>query len=290
MAHPRRASVALALVLPILGGACRRAPPATEGYAITDDSVRIYYRVVGSGDETVLVPVASLHGASLDALARGRRLVLYDHRGRARSDSVPRGRISLDHQFRDIEAVRRAVGTERFALIGWSGMGMELFVYTLRHPDRVTRLVQLTPVPPRQDPYFNLMVQDRIARIDTAAYRAVEARQQAGAYAAEAEYCRALSAVTAPATFADPGAAPRAPDVCAFPNEWPSRLGAFFNVFLESLGAYDWRPELARVTVPRLVIHGARDNIPLDGSREWVAGQPAARLLVVPDAAHWPHY
>lgn len=38
------------------------------------------------------------------------------------------------------------------------------------------------------------------------------------------------------------------------------------------------------------MIHGARDSIPLDGSREWVAGQPNARLLLVNGAGHWPHY
>jgi pimeloyl-ACP methyl ester carboxylesterase len=47
---------------------------------------------------------------------------------------------------------------------------------------------------------------------------------------------------------------------------------------------------LPKVVIPRLVIHGERDNIPLDASREWVAGQPNARLLVVPGSGHWPHY
>jgi pimeloyl-ACP methyl ester carboxylesterase len=38
------------------------------------------------------------------------------------------------------------------------------------------------------------------------------------------------------------------------------------------------------------VIHGERDNISLAGSKEWVAGQGQARLVVIPGAGHWPHY
>jgi pimeloyl-ACP methyl ester carboxylesterase len=38
------------------------------------------------------------------------------------------------------------------------------------------------------------------------------------------------------------------------------------------------------------VIHGELDNIPLESSREWVAGLPEARLLLVPRSGHWPHY
>jgi hypothetical protein len=71
-----------------------------EGYAVTPDSVRLWYRVVGEGKETVLAPVAVYHGTQLDGLATGRRLVLYDPRGRGRSDPVSPAKVSLDHSKR----------------------------------------------------------------------------------------------------------------------------------------------------------------------------------------------
>jgi pimeloyl-ACP methyl ester carboxylesterase len=262
-----------------------------EGYAITPDSVRLWYRVVGEGKETVLAPVAVYHGTQLDGLAIGRRLVLYDPRGRGRSDFVSPARVSLDQQIRDIETIRKAVGADRVALIGWSGLGMELFVYALRHPDRVTRLVQLAPVPPRRDPYMQGMMADRQARTDSSAWAALQARKARGEFDAdEARWCRELGRVTRPASFGDVRFMREVPDVCGLQNEWPSRLGPYFDALLGSFGAFDWRPQLSKVRVPRLVIHGERDNIPLDGNKEWVAGQPAARLLVIPGAGHWPHY
>jgi pimeloyl-ACP methyl ester carboxylesterase len=77
-------------VLLALAACGRPAPVTTEHYLTTADSVRLYYRTVGVGDETVIVPLAEFHGIRLDDLARHRRLVLYDPRGRGRSDSRPR--------------------------------------------------------------------------------------------------------------------------------------------------------------------------------------------------------
>lgn len=55
-------------------------------------------------------------------------------------------------------------------------------------------------------------------------------------------------------------------------------------------GDFDWRSSLERVSIPRLVIHGDRDNFPVEGAREWVAGRPNARLLVLRGVGHWPQY
>jgi proline iminopeptidase len=263
-----------------------------EEFAVTSDSVRIFYRVVGSGTQTVLAPHAHLHGTRLDALASdGRRLVLYDQRGRGRSDSVPAGKISLNHLFLDVEAVRQAVGSDSVALIGWSGAGMELFVYTLRHPGRVTRLVQLAPVAPRWVPYAESLMTSRQARTDSAAAARLSARVRAGEFTGnEAGLCRARAQVYTPVSFGDTSLARLAPDVCEWRNEWPSRIGAFFGALLGSIEGMDWRGDLARVRVPRLVLHGELDNTPLAGNCEWVTGHPSARLSVVPGAGHWPHY
>jgi proline iminopeptidase len=253
--------------------------------------VRLWYRIVGQGSETVLIPVGLFHGTRLDGLAKGRRLVLYDPRGRGRSDSVSPDKVSLENQIRDIETIRKVVGAERTAVIGWSGLGMEMFVYALRHPNRVTRLIQLAPVPPRADPYMQGMMADRRSRTDTATLNALHARRDRGEFDGdEAAWCRELKRVTTAASFGDVIYAREAPDVCQFRNEWPSRLSPYFEALLGSFGAFDWRPELSRVKIPRLIIHGERDNISLAGNKEWAAGQPHARLLVIRGAGHWPHY
>lgn len=269
------------------------APLAQEDHwLVTPDSVRLYYRVVGQGPETVIVPLALFHGKRLDPLARSRRLVLYDPRGRGRSDPVPPEKVSLEHNLRDLEAVRMAVGAEDAALIGWSGLGMELFVYTLRHPERVTALVQLAPVAPRWVPWSDSLGADRARRTDSTQLAALRARETRGDFRdAPAEHCRARARVFTPTTFGDSSKIRLAPDVCVYPTEWPDRIGGYFGALMKSIQGFDWTDSLEKVSkIPRLVIHGARDNTPLAGNREWVTGQPNARLLVVEGAGHWPHY
>jgi proline iminopeptidase len=266
-------------------------PTIAEGYAVSPDSVRLFYRVVGEGEETVLAPFALFHGEALDGLARGRRIVTYDPRGRGRSDSVPPERVSLDLLLGDLETVRRAVNAERVAIIGWSGGGMEMFVYAMRNPSRVSRLVQLAPVAPRFLPYGPQMMADRAQRTDTVALAALRVRDRAGEFATDpAARCRAQRAIDTPPTFADASRWTLAPEVCQYPNEFPERLGVYFNALFQSFGEFDWRDSLPGVTIPRLVIHGAADNTPLEGNREWVTGQPNARLVVIQGAGHWPHY
>ncbi|HEX8263037.1 MAG TPA: alpha/beta hydrolase [Allosphingosinicella sp.] len=276
---------------PLLSAGELRSLPVAEGEALTPDGVRLHYRVAGTGDAVVIAPFALYHGRSLDPLARGRRIVTYDPRGRGRSAAVPPAKVSLDALLVDLDTVRRAVGAERVAIIGWSGAGMETFVYAMRHPGRVTRLVQLAPVAPRFVPYGAQMMADRRTRTDAAAMATYEDRVRSGAFAGKPEeQCRESNAVSVPPLLADSARAALIPDVCASPNEHPDALAAYFGALFSSIDGYDWRGSLASVTIPRLIIHGERDNIPLAGSEEWVMGQPNARLRVIAGAGHFPAY
>ena len=59
-------------------------------------------------------------------------------------------------------------------------------------------------------------------------------------------------------------------------------------MLLPSFGDYDWRDDLQDLKVPRLVIHGREDGIPLSGAEAWVTGYAEARLLVLSPSGHFP--
>jgi pimeloyl-ACP methyl ester carboxylesterase len=261
-----------------------------EGYVTAEDGTRLFYKTIGDGAEQVLVPVGLLLEEALRPLAKdGRRLVFYDPRGRGRSDSPDTLRISLDHQISDVEAIREGLGIERMALIGWSGLGMEMVVYAMRHPDRVTRIVQVAPVAPRNTPHNERAYAERASRIDQEAAARLEKRRARGEFAGDpAGYCRAQAALNRGASFADPARAAEVPDVCGYPNERVENLGPLFRALLGSFDDYDWRDDLEALDVPRLVIHGVDDAFPVEGSQEWVAGHASARLIVLEDAGHFP--
>jgi pimeloyl-ACP methyl ester carboxylesterase len=78
----------------------------------------------------------------------------------------------------------------------------------------------------------------------------------------------------------------RSEEMCDAP---PAALRNRFVVVLavfESLGDWDFRPLLARIKVPALVVEGEKTNVPLDATRAWAASLPNARLLLISNAGH----
>jgi proline iminopeptidase len=275
-------------------GAARPAPfEVREAYALTPDGVRLWYRVAGTGHETIVVGAANYMQSAFDALVTpSRRVVTYDIRGRGRSDSVTAAQTGIvEFDAADIDVIRQAVGADTVAVIGWSGVALGVFQYAWRYPEHVSRFVLLTPVGPRWVPWWDDMRTSAAAKVDTAAQRALTARVEAGEFARdEAGLCRLSARLGLRTNWPDSTQWHLAPDVCDSPNELPGRYGVFVPRLLAKLGKYDWRADIPRVRAPWLVIHGELDNPPLAGSREWVAGAPNGRLLVLRGAGHWPHY
>jgi proline iminopeptidase len=289
--------IACLAILPPAASCASGAPPdafvsfATDsGFVSADDGARLFYRTLGSGATDIVVPLGFYLEEALSPLAApDRRLVFFDPRARGRSDAGDRSLLSLDRQVADLDAVRRGLGIDSMVLIGWSGLGMETAVYAMRHPDRVIRLVQLAPVAARDDPHNANAYRARGTRTDTAAFALVRRRRQSGDLADdEAAYCRALRDVTSRPSLADPAHLAALPDVCRHPNEYPDSLALVFPSLVGSFRGYDWRGDLPRLTMPRLVVHGRLDAFSLEGSREWVPAGANARLLVIENAAHFP--
>jgi len=130
----------------------------------------------------------------------------------------------------------------------------------------------------------------RSEQVDASAIEALDRRADAGEFAESPEaYCRLRNALTDPSNFVDARFVSQIPDVCALENEWPVNLWPYFGALLPSFGDYDWRDELEDLRMPRLVIHGREDGIPLSGATAWVAGYPEARLVVLSPSGHFPY-
>src|SRR5262245_24186219 len=269
-------------------------PPSqelSEGFVTVEPGVRLHYRKVGSGKNVVIVPMGSWLEGPMASLAReDRTLVFYDTRGRGRSDLVRPSNVSFANELSDLDAVRRHFGFEKVALMGWSHYGMMTTVYAIQNPGRVTRVVQITPGGPRSDPYLAEGMQEIRARVDGRAYSAFEARQKAGDFAGNpAEECRARNAVMRPAFFGDASAISKMTfDACAYATEWASNQDPWWGALFGSMVPWDYGKDARASKVPRLVIQGEKDFIPMAASRDWAAGNPEARLVVIAGVGHHP--
>jgi proline iminopeptidase len=61
------------------------------------------------------------------------------------------------------------------------------------------------------------------------------------------------------------------------------------RVVMGDYGDWDLRDRLRTLNVPTLVVHGEQESIPMDLVEEWVTALPNARLVRVPNAAHFAY-
>ena len=102
---------------------------------------RWYPYSVGLHTSSAVGPVQCMTPrAGFAGLSKNHLFVRYDGRGFGLSDRNVED-FSLDARVRDLEAVVDALGLERFALYGISAGGPTAIAYTVRHPERVSRLI-----------------------------------------------------------------------------------------------------------------------------------------------------
>ena len=288
---PRWILAATAAVL-ALTGLSRTGIPISEGYVDGAGGVRLFYRRIGHGPRTVIFlhggPGSNLEGGGpdLEPLAGAGSLILYDQRGGGRSELVKDPKLlTAEEHVRDLEAIRRAFGLEQVSLVGLSwGAGLAA-LYAAEHPARVERLLLLSPMPPARSPFANDRLEALGAHLDARRERRLIAADQF-ATASDAELpdlCRQLDDIGSELKFGEERTRWTRGDVCryapdALRNQWRAR-----SATLQSLGDWDFRPVLRRLPMPILVVEGEKTNLPLRGTREWVAAAPRARLLLVPD-------
>jgi proline iminopeptidase len=288
----------LLMVVPAPAAAKRHPTKVQEGYAPGADGVRLfYYRKVRNGSDVVIFlhggPGASMHdgGYEIQPVAKGHSLIMYDQRGGGRSEIITDpARLTAEDHVRDLEALREDFKIQKFSLIGLSwGAGLAA-LYASEHPEHVSRVIFLAPLPPARVPFLQQRVEHTNAALT--AQEVARVREIMGLYASASDQeaislCREqFRIIEKPYRFRPSSSDSSPPDVCNVP---PAAIRNFWIVnaaVFKSLGNYDLRPKLASIKVPALVIEGAKSVVPLDATIEWSRAAPNARLLLIPGAGH----
>ena len=270
------------------------AQDVTEGFVKAGDGVELYYVKAGSGAQTVILPARLFTFEDFRWLAERYTLISYDMRNRGRSSRVEDlAKISLQADVADLEAVRRHFRVEKFHTIGYSYLGLMVMLYTLEHPERVERVVQLGPVALKLSTEYRpeYVATDRQEVIDRhGGARLRELRAQNYHTTHPREYCEEEWRVVRFMLVGDPDRVERmGPGLCDLPNEWPVNLARHMERhFGGSVLKLDVpRERAAQLQQPVLTIHGTKDrNAPYGAGRDWAYLLPNGRLLTVQDAAH----
>ncbi|HEX4742781.1 MAG TPA: alpha/beta hydrolase [Caulobacteraceae bacterium] len=266
------------------------AEPATRRVRTADG--QIGYQVLG--DARSALPVIVVNGGPglshaylmmndlWPKIAKGRTVVLYDQRGTGASKAMRAGALqTMEAQVADLEAVRSALGLERFALVGDSFGGMIAMAYAAAHPEHVAKLVLSDSAAPSWKSMVHLLPQ-AFPDIE-ASDEAEEARLGAGSEAAARASLRAHFSMI----FYSP----------AKRDAYMARMGDLgfepevSQAVSKATADLDLTPKLAAFSFPTLVITGRYDmNVaPLTAWR--IAHEiPHARMVVFEKSGHLPAY
>jgi proline iminopeptidase len=287
-------------VLLALGCAAPAYSQPREGFVRAGDGTKLFYKIEGTGPQ-VLVVVHGGPGGSLESvrpdferLAEGRTIIYYDQRGNGRSDLVDDERVGIEHQVADLEAVRRHFRLEKMALLGNSWGGFLISAYAAAHPERIERLILDVPAPPRLQQLAQMAgeidrrVEQRMSEADRERigdlYRAWQDSDD------PMPACKAFYGAILLAYAYDPQNIPAIKgNLCNGPVEGVRRQQLVNKAIWRSLGEFDYREAVHKVTAPVLVIHGVADVIPAEGSEDWAKSFPNSRLLLVQRAGHLVH-
>jgi proline iminopeptidase len=290
----------LCVALSLCAAAAAQTGDPTEGYFVTPDNVKIFYKIEGRGSETLVAvhggPGNSLESirADFEPLAKGRRVIYYDQRGQGRSELLSDGtKLGYEQHVADLEALRVHFKLDRMTLIGNSWGGLLISLYAVAHPDRVERMVLDSPASPLKG--FLDDMDDEISRRMAKLYKPEQLARTRAIGRPDAwlkakdpvAICREFyMTVLRTYTYSQTLDGNFKGDVCAGGPESVRQQPTTRSHVWRSLGDYNLMPKLGVVKAPVLVIHGAADVISLKSSEFWAFGYPNARLLVIEKAGH----
>ncbi|WP_405017309.1 alpha/beta hydrolase [Kitasatospora sp. NBC_00070] len=252
------------------------------------DGTVLTYHQSGHGAPLVCLPGGPMRDSAyfgdLGGLDAHRTLIRLDLRGTGDSavPADPAG-YRCDRQVDDVEALREHLGLDTFDLLAHSAAGDLAALYAARHPERISRLVLVTPAAGSLG-----LGEEPDDRAAAAALTAGEPWHPAALAALEATKQGVFDfAGFAPLIYGRWGAAEQEHVAQRATQAHPELAGLYY-----ADGAFDpeaTRPALAALAAPVLVLAGAYDGSPNPAFAARIAAAfPSGESTVLPAIGHFP--
>lgn len=250
--------------------------------------VQVYYEDHGTGQPVVLIHGFPYGASSWEKqvgplLAAGYRTIAYDRRGFANS-SQPAVGYDYDTFAADLDVLMRELDLRDAVLVGHSmGTGEVTRYLSAYGSERVSKAVLISPIPP-----YLLKTSDNPEGVDKGLF---DGFKQA---VVNDRFAYLTSFVTAFFSYGDNKGKRVSED--AFHAHWALGTRASAIATLNCIDAWltDFRPDLPRIDVPVLIIHGDRDEVlpyPVTAQRLHPM-LPSSQLVTLQGAPHgipWTH-
>ncbi len=182
----RTGAVCCSAVASVALAGCRAdapvAPPAaaSERGTVRLAGFEVPYVVEGQGRPCMVYALLEYHRRAFsDRFKRELRCAFVQARfAIPGAPADPARPFTVDAAVEDLEAVRAALGMTRFVLVGHSIQGTVALAYALRHPEHVTHVVSIGPVP-ELSPALEKVAQEEWEREASTERKAIHERNRA---------------------------------------------------------------------------------------------------------------
>lgn len=289
------------IIFLIVIGACGSGDSVqeiTEGFLAGADDAELYYRVMGSGRDTLVV-VHGGPGAGMNSVIRPFKplaenfvLLFYDQRGGGRSE-LPADTTKLKPEFfvEDLEAVRSYFDLGKMNVITHSFGSVLVAQYAMKYPDHINRMVFHGATGP--DLMQELKIRRAKAKLapsspDTVlSNRASELLQSLlnGTASDPVATCKEYEEINQKLARARGDTVTWKGTLCDAP---PESIRYYYRYTAQLApryyGGWDFTEKLENVTAPLLVVYGKQDSLMIPTQQAWADAVPNGRLLLVPGA------
>lgn len=293
------AAIILAALLIVACSGDHDVPLLDQGFITGADSSKIYYKVMGSGQDSIVVihggPGAGMNSfmPSVKPLARDYILIFYDQRGGGKS-TLPEDTTKLQpqHFVEDLEAVRKYFGLKSMNVITHSFGSVLLAEYAISYPENLKRVVfngSTGPVRSEMARYYQSKAQQTTSAVSDTSLTNKASDLLSSLLKGTAEdpiaTCHEYERISLKIALARGDNVNFKGTSCDAPAEaihyyyrYTAQLAP--NYF----GRWDYTNKLDSFIAPLLVLYGAEDSLAIPSQQTWTAITPNSKLLLVPDA------
>lgn len=230
----------------------------------------VHYEVFGHG-----LPVLFLHGwlgswrywyPTMECVSRSFRTYSFDFWGFGDSRRQQRTPESIQNYSNQVIRFLDELGIDRVILVGHSMGGMVALKTAINHPKRISRVAAVGAPIDGDSLSWLLKLTDRPLFAD--------------AFATQPWLRRALFRFFLGET--------KDPAVHEMVDDSLKSSGTTLRRAVSSMWRTDLRPELPRLQVPSLIVHGGRDDIVRPNQADLFGDVPLASVVVMPASRHFP--
>jgi pimeloyl-ACP methyl ester carboxylesterase len=246
--------------------------PTATGYAESTQGLRVYYEVYGEGEPIVVMAGGlmdiSTMAQTIGPLSRNRQVIGIDLEGHGRT-ALRKTPMSHDRNGDDVAAVLKHLNIAKADVAGYSHGGDAAIRMAIQHPDMVRNLIVISTAAERDGWY-----PEGLEGMEAVSSAQAEQMKQTPIYKRYAE-------------------------VAPNPEQFPLLLDRMGELMRKD---YDWRPEIARLPMPALLLFADHDAVSTKHIAEFFAlfgggvqdpgwddtpEYSRARLAIVPGYTHY---